>query len=90
MRVLTREPAAGVSSLGEVVWAHHVTGLHDDRGILVAHISSQLAVSPWLGIVAAALARAWDGEDEREVALRLPDGRLLPAEEVLPALTADG
>ena len=89
-RILTRDPASGVSSLGEVVWAHHVTQLQDDRGTLVAHISSQLAGDAWLGVVAAVLARAWDGEDERKVAFRLPDRRLLSLEEVLPALTTDG
>lgn len=90
MRVLTREPSSGVSSLGEVVWAHGVTRLHDDRGTLVAHVTAHLAVSPWLGVVAAVVARAWDGEDEREVMLHLPDGRVRSVEEILPALTTDG
>ena len=89
MRVLTREPAGGISSLGEVVWAHGVTRLHDDRGTLVAHVTAQLAVSPWLGVVTAVIARAWDGEDERDVMLHLPDGRVRSVEEVLPALTSD-
>ena len=89
MRVLTREPAGGISSLGEVVWAHGVTRLHDDRGTLVAHVTAQLVVSPWLGVVTAVIARAWDGEDEREVVLHLPDGRVRSVEEVLPALTSD-
>jgi hypothetical protein len=90
MRNLTPEASDREHSVGEVIWAHHVTRLHDDRGLLVADITEALADSPWVRILALALARAWDGEDEtrQEVVLRLPDGMLWRFEEVLPPLPA--
>ena len=74
MRLLTREVADEGSPLGEVVYARHVIGLHDDRGTLVAEVSSVLAGSPWFAVIAAALDGAWNAEDETEVAILRPDG----------------
>jgi hypothetical protein len=73
LRMLTSETAVGVGSEGERIWAAHVIRLHDDRGRLEAHCSAALGASAWLPIIALALARAWDGEDEQEVAFLVED-----------------
>ena len=85
LRVLTREPVAGVSSSGEAAWARHVRSLHDTRGTLLIGITEALADSPWLPVVAAAVGRAWESEDEAAVAFRV-EGRSRPValSEILP------
>lgn len=75
LRILTREAPDDESSLGEGVWAKHVTAMHDDRGTLIARISPTLAASSWLPVIGAVVGRAWNGEDEGSVAFRV-DGSL--------------
>lgn len=77
LRMLTSETATGVGSEGERIWAAHVIRLHDDRGRLEAHCSAALGASAWLPVIALALARAWDGEDEQEVAFMV-EGETIP------------
>jgi hypothetical protein len=67
LRILTPELADAESSQGEQLWTRHVTVLHDDRGTLQAHVSAALGGSAWLPVIALAVSRAWDGEDEGEV-----------------------
>ncbi|MBY0335170.1 MAG: hypothetical protein K2X11_01065 [Acetobacteraceae bacterium] len=88
MRTLTEDATDAAAPTGEVVWARHVRRLHDDRGLLIADVSEELADSAWASVVALVLARAWRSEDEQEVALRLPDGLLWRPEEMLPPLPA--
>jgi len=67
LRIITTEVDDGEGSEGERIWTRHVRRLHDDRGTLCAHVSAALEASGWLAVIALALARAWDGEDEGEV-----------------------
>jgi hypothetical protein len=77
LRMLTPESLVGEGSEGERIWASHVIRLHDERGRIEAHCSAALGTSSWLPVIALALARAWDGEDEREVAF-LVEGETIP------------
>ncbi len=77
LRMLTTETATGVGSEGERIWACHVLRLHDERGTLEAHCSAALGPSGWLPVIGLALSRAWDGEDEGEVAF-LVEGEAIP------------
>lgn len=86
LRILTRESPDDESSLGEGVWVRHVKAMHDDRGTLIARISPTLAASSWLPVIAAVVARAWNGEDEGSVAFQVEDGTtLMPLNEILQA-----
>lgn len=87
MRMLTPETADSESSIGEQVWTRHVMRLHDERGTLQAHVSATLGNSPWLPVMALALARAWDGEDEDQLEF-LVDGEPAPwpVANILPSL----
>jgi hypothetical protein len=67
LRVLTPEEGEGSASVGERIWIRHVMQLHDDRGRLRAHVSEALGSSGWLAVIALALARAWDSEDESDI-----------------------
>ncbi len=90
LRVLTRERGGDVSSVGEDVWARHVRTLHDNRGTLEVVVTAALVRSPWFPLIAAAVARAWDGEDEPAVAFRAEGGgRPMAFAEVLPATGPD-
>lgn len=71
LRIMTREAPDDESSLGEGVWARHVSALHDDRGTLIVRISGQLAASSWLPVLGAVVGRAWNGEDEGSVAFQV-------------------
>lgn len=71
LRILTREAPDDESSLGEGVWAKHVSALHDDRGTLVVRMSSRLAASSWLPVLGAVVGRAWNGEDDGSVAFQV-------------------
>ena len=71
LRILTRESPEDESSLGEGVWVRHVTGLHDERGTLMARITPVLAGSSWLPVIGAVVGRAWNGEDEGSVAFQV-------------------
>ena len=71
LRILTREAPDDESSLGEGVWAKHVSALHDDRGTLVVRMSARLAASSWLPVLGAVVGRAWNGEDEGSVAFQV-------------------
>ncbi|CAA9221569.1 MAG: hypothetical protein AVDCRST_MAG27-513 [uncultured Craurococcus sp.] len=73
LRILTSESPVGEGSEGERIWAAHVIRLHDERGRLEAHCSAALGASGWLAVIGLALARAWDGEDEREVVFLVED-----------------
>jgi hypothetical protein len=86
LRILTREAPDDESSLGEGVWVRHVTAMHDDRGTLVAHISKSLAESSWLPVIGAVLSRAWNGEDEGNVAFKvLGEPAVIPLSDILKA-----
>lgn len=86
LRILTPDADEAEGSLGERVWAAHVARLHDERGTLQAHVSAGLGASGWLAVMALALARAWDGEDEGEVEF-LVEGETIPwpVEAILPS-----
>jgi hypothetical protein len=86
LRILTPEAAETEGSLGERIWTGHVMRLHDERGTVQAHVSAALGASGWLSVIALALARAWDGEDEAEVEF-LVEGESIPwpVEAILPA-----
>jgi len=71
LRIVTREAPDDESSIGEGVWVRHVLGLHDERGTLMPRITSALAASSWLPVIGAVVARAWNGEDERDVAFQV-------------------
>lgn len=71
LRIMTREAPDDESSLGEGVWARHVSALHDDRGTLIVHVSGRLAGSSWLPVLGAVVGRAWNGEDEGSVAFQV-------------------
>ena len=73
LRVSTPESAEAEGCVGEHVWAHHVRRLHDQRGLLQAHVTALI------------LSRAWDGEDEGDIEF-LVEGEPLPwpAAEILP------
>ena len=77
LRILTPELAEEEGSQGERIWTSHVLRLHDARGTLQAHVSAALGASAWLPVMALALARAWDGEDEAEVEF-LVEGETIP------------
>ena len=77
LRILTAEVPDGEGSLGERIWTRHVRRLHDDRGRLCAHVTASLGSSGWLPVLALALARAWDGEDEAEVDF-IVEGETIP------------
>ena len=77
LRIVTAEVVEGEGSLGERIWTRHVRRLHDERGTLHAHVSAALGSSGWLSVIALALARAWDGEDEGEVEF-LVEGETIP------------
>lgn len=77
LRILTTEVPDGEGSEGERIWARHVRRLHDERGTLCAHVSASLGASGWLPVIALALARAWDGEDEGEVDF-IVEGETIP------------
>ncbi|WP_426958757.1 hypothetical protein [Muricoccus radiodurans] len=83
LRNITREPDIETGSLGERIWARHVNSLHDERGVLTVGITHALADSTWLAVIAAVLARAWDGEDETEIRFTSPDGRRIDASRLL-------
>ncbi len=68
LRMVTLQSAESESSMGELVWAHHVERLHDERGTLQVHVSAELPGSPWFGLIAMVALRAWDSEDEAEIA----------------------
>ena len=87
LRIATPEATDSEVSLGEQVYARHVTALHDSRGTLAVHVTSALGTSAWLAVLALVIARAWDGEDEREVEF-LVEGEPLPwpFSAVLPAI----
>jgi hypothetical protein len=87
LRVATPEAADAESSVGEQVWSRHVSGLHDERGTLQAHVSAALGNSSWLTVIALVLSRAWQGEDESEVEF-LVEGEPLPwpVKDILPTL----
>ena len=86
LRILTPDSKETEGSIGERLWTVHVARLHDERGTLQAHVSGGLGASGWLAVMALALARAWDGEDEGEVEF-LVDGKTIPwpVEAILPA-----
>ena len=67
LRILTPEERSGDATVGERIWTSHVVQLHDDRGHLRVHVTEALGSSGWLAVIALALARAWDGEDESEI-----------------------
>lgn len=67
LRILTPEEETGDASVGERIWTRHVMQLHDDRGRLRVHVSEALGNSSWLAVIALALARAWNSEDESEI-----------------------
>jgi len=67
LRILTPEEDEGDASVGERIWTKHVMQLHDDRGRLRAHVSEALGNSGWLSVIALALSRAWDSEDESDI-----------------------
>lgn len=67
LRILTPEAEEGEGSVGEQIWTRHVLQLHDDRGRLRVHVTEALGASGWLAVVALALSRAWDGEDESDL-----------------------
>ncbi|GGC53514.1 hypothetical protein GCM10011504_34840 [Siccirubricoccus deserti] len=77
LRILTAEAMDNVGSQGELIWTRHVRRLHDDRGTLQAHVTAALGGSAWLAVIALALSRAWDGEDEAEVEF-LVEGEPIP------------
>jgi hypothetical protein len=68
LRMVTLPAADSESSVGELVWAHNVLRLHDERGTLQLHVSSDLPAGPWLGLIAMVALRAWDSEDESSIA----------------------
>jgi hypothetical protein len=84
MRMLTSELDEAVGPVGELVWSRYVETLHDDRGTLFVDVASYLEDSPWLVVIAAALQRAWDGEDESSIVFRFPGGNQATIEVVLP------
>lgn len=88
LRILTREAPDDESSLGEGVWAKHVTAMHDDRGTLVVRISTKLAASSWLPVLGAVVGRAWNGEDEGSVAFQVEGSVTMMA--LADILTPDG
>jgi hypothetical protein len=67
LRMVTLHRADSENSVGELVWAHHVERLHDDRGVLQLHVSAALPNSPWLGLIAMVALRAWGSEDETAI-----------------------
>jgi len=77
LRIITGEVDEGEGSEGERIFTHHVRRLHDDRGTLGVHVSTALAETGWLAVLALALARAWDGEDEGDVEF-LVEGETIP------------
>lgn len=77
LRIITAEVVEGEGTVGERIWASHVRRLHDERGTLCAHASAALGSSGWLPVIALALARAWDGEDEGEVDF-IVEGETIP------------
>lgn len=68
LRMVTLPAEDSESSVGEQVWAQHVLRLHDERGTLQLHVSPGLPGSPWLGLIAMVALRAWDSEDEADIA----------------------
>ncbi len=86
LRMVTLQPADSESSMGELVWAHNVQRLHDDRGTLQLHVSADLPASPWLGLIAMVALRAWDSEDENTIAFFVGDTEIAwPSEALLKA-----
>ncbi|MDB5373370.1 MAG: hypothetical protein JWP04_2012 [Belnapia sp.] len=77
LRIITAEVAEGEGTVGERLWTSHVSRLHDERGTLCAHVSAALGGSGWLPVIALALSRAWDGEDEGEVDF-IVEGETIP------------
>ena len=67
LRILTPQEDSGDATVGERIWTRHVMQLHDDRGRLRAHVSEALGSSGWLAVIALALSRAWDSEDESDI-----------------------
>jgi len=67
LRILTPEAPEGEGTVGERIWIRHVVQLHDERGRLRVHVTEALGAPGWLAVIALALARAWDGEDESEL-----------------------
>ena len=85
LRVATPEAEETEGCVGEHVWAQHVRRLHDQRGLLQAHVTARLGNSAWLSVIALVLSRAWDSEDEGDIEF-LVEGEPLPwpAAEILP------
>jgi hypothetical protein len=77
LRIMTAESAEGEGTAGEQIWTAHVRRLHDDRGTLSAHVTAALGHSGWLGVIALALSRAWESEDEAEVEF-IVEGETIP------------
>jgi hypothetical protein len=77
LRMVTLPADDSENSVGERIWAQHVLRLHDDRGVLQLHVSADLPRSAWLGLIAMVALRAWDSEDEGEIAF-LVDGAEVP------------
>jgi hypothetical protein len=67
LRILTPEEDCGDASVGKRIWTRHVVQLHDDRGRLRVHVSEALGASGWLAVIALALSRAWNSEDESDI-----------------------
>ena len=83
LRMVTLPAAESESSVGEMVWAHNVQRLHDDRGTLQLHVSPELPASPWLGLIAMVALRAWDSEDESSIAFFVDDAEIEWPSEIL-------
>jgi hypothetical protein len=83
LRMVTLPATDSESSVGELVWAHNVQKLHDDRGTLQLHVSAELPAGPWLGLIAMVALRAWDSEDESSIAFFVDDAEIAWPSEIL-------